>query len=248
MFRAYTSLILTKYMANFMSHGKLLCNRTLFGLICWIFILGLFYGCQTQVYVSEPPSEPVKFKKILVLPFNDLTMMSDEATDTRCPVCGRVFIAGEVAAGAANFLTDQSIALLKQDTGYQLVFEQPARGSLVALYSANQTPGAIQKALAAMGRDNDADAVLVGFVYRFRERVGKAYGVESPASVAFEMHLMRGVDGLTIWSAYYDETQKPLGDNLFQLGSFLSRGGRWLTAEELARWGLEKIFERFPKP
>ena len=235
-------------MNHIMSHGKLLCNRILFGLICLIFILGLLYGCQTSIYVSEPPSEQIKFKKILVLPFNDRTMMSDDTMDTRCPVCGRVFIAGEVADGAANFLTHQSIALLKQHTGYQVVFEQLTSGSLVALYSANQTPGATQKALADKGRDNDADAVLVGFVYRLRERVGKAYGVEFPASVAFEMHLMRGMDGLTIWSAYYDETQKPLGDNLYQLGSFLSRGGRWLTAEELAMWGLEKIFERFPKP
>jgi len=235
-------------MNHVMFHGKLLSNRILFGFICWIFILGLFYGCQTQVYVSEPTAEQVKFKKILVLPFNDPSMMSEDTMDTRCPVCGRVFIAGEAADGAANFLTDQSIALLKQHTGYQVVLEPPTRGSLAALYSAGQTPGATQRALADKGRDNDADAVLVGFVYRFIERVGKAYGVESPASVAFEMHLIRAVDGLTVWSAYYDETQKALGDNLFQLGAFLSRGGRWLTAEELAMWGLEKIFERFPKP
>ena len=230
-----------------MSHAKLLCNRILLGLMCWIFTLGLLYGCQTPVYVSEPPSEPIKFKKILVLPFNDVTMMSGDTTDTRCPVCGRVLITGEVAAGAANYLTHQSIALLKQHTGYQVVFDRSVRGSPGALYSADKTTAAVKKAFADKGRDNDADVVLVGFVYRFRERVGKGYGVESPASIAFEIHLMRVVDGRTIWSAHLDETQESLGNNLFQLGSFLSRGGRWLTAEELAMSGLEKIFEKFPK-
>ena len=218
----------------------------MFRLICWIFILGLNYGCQTKAYVTKASSEQVKFKKILVLPFKDVTMISGNAVDTRCPVCGRVFITGEVADGAANFLTDQFIALLGRHTDYQLVFERLTAGSLAALYSANQTTVAAKKALAGEGRENGADVVLVGFVYRFRERLGTGYGVESPASVAFGMHLIRVADSRLIWSAHYDETQKSLGDNLFNLGSFLSRGGRWVTAEELATSGLEEIFEKFP--
>ena len=206
----------------------------------------LLYGCQTRVHVTEASSEQVKFKKILILPFKDVTVLSSGAVDTRCPVCGRVFIAGEVADGAANFLTDQSIALLSRHTDYQLVFERLTTGSLAALYSANQTTVAAKKALADKGRENDADMVLVGFVYRFRERLGHGYGAESPASVDFGMHLIRVTDSRLIWSAHFDETQKSLGDNLFNLGSFLSRGGRWITAEELALSGLEEIFEKFP--
>jgi len=216
----------------------------------WSCILGmmvLLYGCQTQVYVSEASSEGVKFKKILVLPFNDVTKKSGESMDTRCPVCGQVFMSGEVADGAANFLTNQSLAWFKHHTDYEVIFERFTEESLTALYSANQTTVAAKKAFTDKGRDKDAEVVLAGFVYRFRERVGKGYGAESPASVAFAMHLIRVADGRTIWSAHFEETQKSLGDNLFQLGSFLSRGGRWLTAEELAMSGLEKIFEKFPK-
>ncbi len=232
---------------NAILNTKSLNNLLIRGLFCWLLILGFLFGCHTKVYVTEEASEQVKFKKILVLPFKDVTMISGDAVDTRCPVCGRVFFAGEVADGAANFLTDQSIALLKRHTDYQLVLEQLSAGSLAALYSANQTTVAAKKALADKGRENDTDVVLVGFVYRFRERLGKGYGVESPASVAFGMHLIRVADSRTIWSAHFDETQKSLGDNLFQLGSFLSRGGRWVTAEELATSGLEEIFEKFPK-
>ncbi len=215
----------------------------------WVLsLLGLLCACQSPVYVSEAPSEQVKFKKILVLPFNDVTMMSGNAEDARCPVCGRVFIAGEVTAGAANFLTDHTISQLEHHTDYQLAVEPGKTGSLTALRSAVQTTATTQKALVDKGREYDADVVLVGFVYRFKERVGKGYGVETPASVAFEMHLIRVADGRTIWSANFAETQKSLGDDLFQLGSFLNRGGRWLTAEELARSGLEKILEKFPQP
>ncbi len=78
--------------------------------------------------------------------------------------------------------------------------------------------------MADRGRRHGADGVLVGFVYRYKERVGKAYGVESPASVAFDIHLIRVADGRTIWSAHFDETQQSLGDNLFKLGSFSLAG------------------------
>ena len=230
-----------------MSPAKTLCHRILYGYLCWILILGLFFGCQSPVHVSEPPSAPLNFEKILVLPFKDASMTGGESLDSRCPVCGRVFIPGEVADDAAIFLTDQLVSGLKSRTNYQIVYTGLTTASLTALYSANETTVAAKKVLADRGRRHDADGVMVGFVYRYKERVGKGYGVESPASVAFDMHLIRVADGRTIWSAHFDETQQSLGDNLFQLGSFLSRGGRWLTAEDLAKSGLEEIIEKFPK-
>ena len=230
-----------------MLEKKSIINRPTARLSYILCMVVLLYGCQTPVYVSEATSEQVKFKKILVLPFNDAAKKSGDNMDNRCPVCGQVFMSGEVADGAAKFLTDQSLAWFKEHTDYDLVFERFREGSPSALYSANQTTVAAKKALAERGRERGAEVVLVGFVYRFKERIGKGYGVESPASVAFAMHLIRVTDGRTIWSAHFEETQKSLGDNLFQLGSFLSRGGRWLTAEELALSGLEKIFEKFPK-
>jgi len=217
------------------------------GLLSPIYLAGLLYGCQTPVHVSEAPSVPVTFERILVLPFKDVTAMSEDPMGGRCPVCGRVFVAGEVATGAANFLSDRSVAWLTGNTDYQVEFERLSAGSLAALYSAHQVTGAAKKVLVDKGRDHDADVVLVGFVYRFEERVGKGYAAESPASVAFGMHLIRVADGGTIWSAHFDETQKSLGDNLFQLGTFISRGGRWVTAEEMAISGLEIIFKKFPK-
>jgi hypothetical protein len=221
--------------------------RLIVGLLGWFLVLGLLTGCQTRAYVTEQPSDPIRFKKVLVLPFSDASLMSDITADTRCPVCGRVLITGEVKAGAAGFLTDQSIDLLKRHTDHKIVRDRLRGGSLTALYSANQSTVAAQQLLAEKGRENDTDVVLVGLVYRFRERVGKGYGVETPASVAFDIHLIRVADKRTIWSAHFNETQQSLGDNLFQLGSFLRRGGRWLTAEELATSGLEEIFKKFPK-
>jgi len=84
-------------------------------------------------------------------------------------------------------------------------------------------------------------------VYRFRERVGKGFSAESPASVAFDLNLIRVTDARTVWSGSFDETQQTLGQNLFQLGTFLSRGGRWVTAKDMATDGLKNMLKKFPK-
>jgi hypothetical protein len=85
-----------------------------------------------------------------------------------------------------------------------------------------------------------ADAVMVGRIERFRERIGDDWGVKSPASVAFVLDLIDVRRGDVIWSARFDETQKALSDNIFGLGDIGQRGVRWLRAEQLSMDGVKK--------
>jgi hypothetical protein len=75
---------------------------------------------------------------------------------------------------------------------------------------------------------------------RYRERIGNEWGAKSPASVAFVLELIDVRRGDVVWSARFDETQKPLSENIFALGSVGERGFRWLTAEQLAQEGVRK--------
>lgn len=92
-----------------------------------------------------------------------------------------------------------------------------------------------------------ADAIMVGHVYRFRERVGGGLSAESPASVAFDIYLIDCRQVTIPWSAFYDVTQEALSDNLGGFRDFFRRGGRWVTAEELATAAMDQIFEDFPR-
>jgi hypothetical protein len=85
-----------------------------------------------------------------------------------------------------------------------------------------------------------ADAVMTSRVLRYRERIGEEWGAKSPASVAFVLELWDVKRGDLIWSARFDETQKPLSENLFALGELTQRGVKWLKAEELALQGVKK--------
>lgn len=94
--------------------------------------------------------------------------------------------------------------------------------------------------IKAIGEMVYADAVLVGRVQRFRERVGAEWGIKSPASVAFVLDLVDVKRGDIVWSVRFDETQRSPAENIFVLGDIGQRGVKWLTAEQLADSGVRK--------
>jgi hypothetical protein len=90
------------------------------------------------------------------------------------------------------------------------------------------------------------DAVLTGVITRYDNRQGTSLAVDQPASVAYEAYLISARDGEILWRARFDETQKPLFDNLLLAGRFLKGGGVWQTNDTLARIGLERVVKTFP--
>jgi hypothetical protein len=101
-------------------------------------------------------------------------------------------------------------------------------------------PGADGSRMRKIGEMVYADALIVGRMERFRERIGNEWGAKTPASVAFILNLVDVRRGDVIWSARFDETQRPLSDNIFALGNVGDRGIRWLTAEQLTQEGVRR--------
>jgi hypothetical protein len=231
-----------------MSYLKTFSGRNQWVFMCLISVGWLFLACQqASVNVSEPASGPLKIEKILVLHFKDLSDLPGDHPDVRSPVSGRIFITGEVAANATDFLTGHLVSWLQSKTAYEIRIPDNPQSSASIFDQTGSDLVLNRKNLILLGHKEAVDAVLLGFVYRFRERVGKGFSAVSPASVAFDLHLIRMRDGRTVWSANFDETQQSLDQNLFQLGTFLSRGGRWITAEDMATAGLNSILKKFPK-
>ena len=91
--------------------------------------------------------------------------------------------------------------------------------------SANSLTTPLRQVLRDVGSELGAEGVVVGYVYRFRERKGVSYTVEQPASVTFEIHLLRVSDGALVWRGTFDKTQSSLMEDLFQLSSFSGERG-----------------------
>ena len=67
--------------------------------------------------------------------------------------------------------------------------------------------------------------------------------MERPASVGFHVHLF-DENGL-VKVFVFDETQRPLSENIFGFFTFLRRKARWITVEELGREGVGKAVSFF---
>ena len=120
-------------------------------------------------------------------------------------------------------------------SGWQIVADSEVREVADTLGSTGEA-----NRLRRIGEIVYADAVMTGRILRYRERVGNELGVKSPASVAFVLDLVDVRRGDVIWSARFDETQKPLSENIFALGDIGQRGIKWLTAEGLMQDGVRK--------
>lgn len=93
-----------------------------------------------------------------------------------------------------------------------------------------------------LGKSLEADAVLIGLVRVYRERKGSKIAA-TPAVVGFETHLIDSSNGKALWSGTFYDEQKPLNQDAM---GFWERKGMYITADELARTGVEKLMEDFP--
>jgi hypothetical protein len=87
-----------------------------------------------------------------------------------------------------------------------------------------------------------ADAALMGQVLVYQERSGSRLGANPPASVGFEVKVV-APDGQVLWVGNYYERQQPMTQDLV---GYIQHGGVFVTAEELAEYGTDKVLKTFP--
>lgn len=164
----------------------------------------------------------------------------------RCRSCGNIFEIGSIEGNPAPLLTRLLWDLLPEGgKGFDFINPDQVEGFYNILLSRGieKDPLLLMKTLGAQMK---ADYVLWGHIFRFQERIGKTYGVEKPASVAFDLHLVKVKEGKLVWRAHWDHTQKTLSENLLEIDAFIKRNMRWVTAEELSLQGLKEMLKNFP--
>ena len=209
---------------------------------CLLLFLG---GCASRVSVerSTAGAEP---ETVLVLPFQNMAERHPGGNPVRSPISGKVFPTGPVMEGAEAMLTRQVVENLNQRDKYTVIGPGRARAALSQMSLKNEDLVPDRLVAMRLGELIGADVVVAGFVYRFKDRVGTSYGVDSPAAVAFDLHLVQVSTGRLLWSAAVDEAQVSLSEDLFQVGKFIERKGQWVTAPQMARAALAEALSRFP--
>jgi hypothetical protein len=119
-------------------------------------------------------------------------------------------------------------------------------GAVYADVIRDQTLDTPRKRAKKFGENLHADLVVVGTIWRFREKGTVEEIPDSPASVAFGVYLIEVVSGKRLWRNSFDGTQKTLSEDVLGGLKQIKMGLRWLSVNELARYGVKNVFRKFP--
>ena len=183
-------------------------------------------------------------KRLAVIAFQPL-LPAEGSTMVVCPLCSAGFSGGKIEKGAEKLVQESFIDKLRDLNQVKVLPPE----KVMVVYNrvvAESLKKPLVDVLTKVGAELQADVIVVGYVYRYTERVGYDFAAEHPASVAFEIRLLNVKDGSTIWRGVFDKTQKSLMEDIFQASSFFKGGAKWLTASQLAKLGMDIIFETFP--
>jgi len=205
----------------------------IFFIIASTLLLSSCASLQTESPPEQPPEKLVPIKSITVLPVKidiDEKNPPDAAEKAQLDQGKEVLdnLLAEHFAGqpSIKFLTQSEIEGLDVDFSLCNTYMERTRAICLNVGS---------------------DAALVVNLHRYIERQGKTYGVEQPASVSFDYKLVQIKTGNTLCWGHFDETQKPLFENLFSIfDKTKKRGLKWITAPELAKEGIQEKFDDCP--
>jgi len=198
---------------------------------------GMLFSGSVEVDAETKPT-------LAILPFL-IERTNDPSRGAVCPVCQGVYKSGNIPYGSPRTLTQ----LLQQKMEGMETFSVLPSEKVEKVFSTKEK-GAFElrplRSAVQIGKELDVDYIIIGYVFRFEERIGSRIGVDRPASVGFDVHLLRVKDGKRVWDGKFDETQQALSENLLKMGSFVRRKASWLTAEELSNVGMDEMIRRLP--
>ncbi|MDA8139704.1 MAG: hypothetical protein M0036_13720 [Desulfobacteraceae bacterium] len=218
-------------------------------LACLLFCFLAVAPAKAQNSETAPSTIRVTFKRAAVASFlvGKRQPQLDQAEDMTlsCPLVQICIDDPDILPHAGRTLTRLADDQLRGRFGQQVIQRsdvQKAEDEL-KLNKEVDTPRLMAERL---GKILNVDAVMIGTVWRYRDR-GTVNGMpDSPASVAFAIYLVEAATGRVLWRGLFDETQQALFDNVLNAKKNLKMGLKWLSANELAEYGVREVFNKFP--
>ena len=200
---------------------------------------------------DEKPVAPVftSSSKIGVMPFlkgkYDINLEEPLDKILTCTIEQLCYFSEDILPGAEKKLTRFTQSALATRLGDQMLPKDIVSETAMKLmpYPSEATPKSIA---LETGKSIGADFVLVGAVWRYKNRTTVSGAPDQPASVAFVVYLLETASGRTIWKNKFIKIQTALTDDISNAPMFFKGGMKWLTADELAEYGVNVVFKNFP--
>ena len=209
-------------------------------LFCLIASLLFLHGCngffQKRGGTKQTPL-PV-LNRIAVLPMDRASAQPSRERPT-CLLSGPLPDVRTITPEASDEMTRLLSQAFQGDQRFLIVSEGQCIGFFNSLLATDIKASEL-RLIQAFGEELKVDAVLYSKLFRFEDRIGGEYSVKRPASVAFTLQIIRVSDGAILWRNTFDETQQTLMENILKAGLYRKTGLRWLTAAQLADYGLNR--------
>jgi hypothetical protein len=194
-----------------------------------LFLVAGIFSCAQKNAGTAPP-EPVNGKVMIAEVYPDL--------NDACPLCMRYvqicLIDENGPAGFGDALVD----------GFTQKSYAVMKGKIPK--SGKPDPESV-RLYAELAKKSGVKYLVMPVLYCWGERRGSALSSSQPARVGFHLHIYDPETGKEIWGGDFNEWQEPLNENILDVQTFISRGGKWVTAQELAKEGVLKLIDQFQK-
>ena len=203
---------------------------------------GFISFCHAQ---SETPGPQVTVTLVAVMPLTKgkYGMSMDETLDS--PLFLFSSNPGDVADDADRVLTEYVYNKMVTIHGGRVV---PLEKTIEIYFNAprDATNDTIRSLARQTGELLKANVIMTGYVWEYKKRIGGTRAASSPASVGFTLVLIETANGRLLWNGRHVEKQQALSENLLGAKTFFDRGGKWLTVDELAQYGVSAVFKKYP--
>jgi hypothetical protein len=199
---------------------------------------------------QEPPPQPeIFFKRLAVAPVftgHRIPKLDEALDDTlSCKISEICMDDPTIGPGAGAMMTRLVYSTLHHRFGSNVIPMDDVQSAYagIRLVDTRDTPRTLVRRL---GKYLSADLVMFGMVWRYRN-INAIEGLsEQPASVAFALYLVDAGSGRRIWRGIFSGSQEYIFKNMFKFTDRIKMGLKWLTADELARYGVKLTLDKFP--
>ena len=191
---------------------------------------------QAEDKITDAAKRPVR---IAIIPFQAISPAEGSGNTVICPLSGAGYSGGKIEKGVDRIVEEIFTDKVKSFKDIEIIPQEKV-DAVYKRVSAESLKRPLLDVLKKVGAELRADFLAVGYVFRYTERIGHNYGVDKPASVAFEVNFISSPKGDIIWQGVFDKTQKSLSEDVFHTSSL-----KWLTARELAAQGMGEALKTF---
>ncbi len=215
-------------------------KKILFFSILTIFFLNACYNRYTFRRERKIPC----LHRIVVIGFRPGRPIFKKSSYLRCIISGSTFRGEIVSKEVLNTMEEMLLKELSKKKGLEIIPPSVVEETFLDVYNVIDNTSKrelLLEYLRQIGITFDADAVMIGHVFRWEERIGSDFAASKPASVSFDLHLIDTEKGEVVWTKEFDKTQQSLTENLLGIKIFVKGKGKWLTAKGLAGIGISEI-------